>query len=150
MTNNVFTVRNVFCPHKDYSNFLDGKLTMFKLCNYGKGMVWSLKLFQIILLFIKLILLFVNFSRTIRDASVYFVVYALFSYLCLVYAWVGYFDTAPMDMHEGWWLLRSIVCRYTVKERGRRPGGVGPEPNQILLQELTYVLSSNPKAKTLY
>jgi hypothetical protein len=37
MTNNVLTVRNVFYPHKDYSSFLGGKLTVFKLCNYGKG-----------------------------------------------------------------------------------------------------------------
>jgi hypothetical protein len=43
-----------------------------------------LGLFRIILLFMKLILLFVNFSRTIRATSVYFVVYALFSCLCLV------------------------------------------------------------------
>jgi hypothetical protein len=35
MTNIVFTVRNVFRPHKDYSRFLGGKLTLFKLCNYG-------------------------------------------------------------------------------------------------------------------
>jgi hypothetical protein len=41
-----------------------------------------LVLFRIILLFMKLILLLVNFSRTIKHASVYFVVYALF----LVYA----------------------------------------------------------------
>jgi hypothetical protein len=34
MTNNVFTVRNMFYPHKDYNSFLDDKLTMFKLCNY--------------------------------------------------------------------------------------------------------------------
>jgi hypothetical protein len=39
MTDNVFMMRNVFCPHKDYSSFLGGKLTMFNLCNYGKGMV---------------------------------------------------------------------------------------------------------------
>jgi hypothetical protein len=37
MNNNIFTVRIMFCPHKDYSSFLGGKLTMFKLCNYGKG-----------------------------------------------------------------------------------------------------------------
>jgi hypothetical protein len=43
-----------------------------------------LGLFQIILLFMKLILLLVNFSRTISAASIYFVVYALFSCLCLV------------------------------------------------------------------
>jgi hypothetical protein len=24
----------VLCPHKDYSSFLGGKLTLFKLCNY--------------------------------------------------------------------------------------------------------------------
>jgi hypothetical protein len=30
-------VRNVFCPHKDHSSFLGGKLIMFKLCNYDKG-----------------------------------------------------------------------------------------------------------------
>jgi hypothetical protein len=40
-----------------------------------------LGLFQIILLFMKLILLLVNFSRTIRTASIYFVVDALFSCL---------------------------------------------------------------------
>jgi hypothetical protein len=34
MTNNIFTVRNVFWPHKDYSNFFGGKLTIFKFCNY--------------------------------------------------------------------------------------------------------------------
>jgi hypothetical protein len=28
MTNNVSTVRNVFCPYKDYSSFLGSKLTM--------------------------------------------------------------------------------------------------------------------------
>jgi hypothetical protein len=32
-----FMVRNMFCPHKDYSSILGGKLTVFKLCNYGKG-----------------------------------------------------------------------------------------------------------------
>jgi hypothetical protein len=55
---------------------------MFKLCNYAKVIVWILRLFQIILLLMKLILLLVNFSRTIRAAGVYFIVYALF----LVYA----------------------------------------------------------------
>jgi hypothetical protein len=84
MINNIFTVRNLFCPHKDYSSFLGGKLTVFKLCNYDKGKGVVLGLFQIILLFMKLILLVVNFSRTIRAVSVYFIVDALFSYLCLV------------------------------------------------------------------
>jgi hypothetical protein len=35
LTNIVLMVRNMFCPHKDYNSFLDGKLTVFKLCNYG-------------------------------------------------------------------------------------------------------------------
>jgi hypothetical protein len=35
-----------------------------------KGMMWFLGLFQIILLFMKLILLVVNFCRTVRVASV--------------------------------------------------------------------------------
>jgi hypothetical protein len=35
MTKNIFVVRNMFCPHKDYTSFLGGKLTVFKLCNYG-------------------------------------------------------------------------------------------------------------------
>jgi hypothetical protein len=34
MTNNVFMVRNIFCSHKDYSSFLDCKVTMFIFCNY--------------------------------------------------------------------------------------------------------------------
>jgi hypothetical protein len=55
-----------------------GKLIVFKLCNYDKGMVWFLRLFQIILLFIKLILLLVNFCRTIRNAYAYFIIYDLF------------------------------------------------------------------------
>jgi hypothetical protein len=37
MTHNIFTVRNVFCPLKDYSSFLGGNITVFKLCNYDKG-----------------------------------------------------------------------------------------------------------------
>jgi hypothetical protein len=37
-----------------------------------------------------------------------------------------------------------------MKGQGRRPEGVGKrEPNQILLQELAYVLSSIPKVKTM-
>jgi hypothetical protein len=57
---------------------------MFKLYNHGKGNGVILGLFRIILLFVKLFLLSMNFSRTIRVVNVYFVVYALFSYLCLV------------------------------------------------------------------
>jgi hypothetical protein len=53
-----------------------GKLTVFKLCNYGKCMVWFLGLFWIILLFMKLILLLVNFSRTIRIVYICFIIYA--------------------------------------------------------------------------
>jgi hypothetical protein len=77
MTNNVFTVRNMFCPYKDYSSFLVGKLIMFKLYNYNKGKSCDIfRLFRIILLFMKLILLLVNFTITIRTVSVYFLVYA--------------------------------------------------------------------------
>jgi hypothetical protein len=35
MTNNIFTVRNVLSPHKDYNSFSGGKLTMFNFFNYG-------------------------------------------------------------------------------------------------------------------
>jgi hypothetical protein len=35
MTNNIFTVRNMFYTYKDYNSFLGSKLTVFKLCNYG-------------------------------------------------------------------------------------------------------------------
>jgi hypothetical protein len=31
-----FYGENVFCTYKDYSSFLGGKLTMFKLCNIAK------------------------------------------------------------------------------------------------------------------
>jgi hypothetical protein len=48
-----------------------GKLTVFKLCNYGKGNDMDFGLFQIILLFMRLILLLVNFSITIRTVNVY-------------------------------------------------------------------------------
>jgi hypothetical protein len=34
ITYNIFMVMNMFYPYKDYNNFLSGKLTMFKLCNY--------------------------------------------------------------------------------------------------------------------
>jgi hypothetical protein len=39
--------------------------------------MWFLRSFQIILLFMNLILLVVNFCRTIKVVSVYFIVYAL-------------------------------------------------------------------------
>jgi hypothetical protein len=35
MPNNVFTVRNTFCPYKNYNSILGDKLTVFKLCNCG-------------------------------------------------------------------------------------------------------------------
>jgi hypothetical protein len=80
-----FYGENVFCTYKDYSSFLGGKLTMFKLCNYSKGKSCDIfRLFRIILLFMKLILLLVNFSITIRATSAYFIVYALFPCLCFV------------------------------------------------------------------
>jgi hypothetical protein len=76
---------NVFFPHKDYSSFLGGKLTIFKLCNYrimlAKVSRLIFRLFQLILLSIKHILLLVNFCITIRVAYDYFIVNGLFSYL---------------------------------------------------------------------
>jgi hypothetical protein len=102
-----------------------GKLIMFKLCSYGKCMVWFSGLFWIILLFIKLIVLLVNFCRTIRSVRVYFIVYALFFCLWIEYAWVGtsvlvlyghewvlqYWSFVGMS--EELWLLWSIFGRYT-------------------------------------
>jgi hypothetical protein len=88
MTNNIFMVRNVFYQHKDYSSFLGGKLTVFKLCNYEimltKVSRVILGLFQLIFLLVMLILLLVNFCRTIRFAYVYFIIYALVCCLWLV------------------------------------------------------------------
>jgi hypothetical protein len=83
MTNNVFTVRNMFCPHKDYSSFLGGMLIVFNLCNYaGQGKPCDFfGLFQPILCFMRIILLLVNFCRTIRTVYAYFIIYALFSCL---------------------------------------------------------------------
>jgi hypothetical protein len=40
-------------------------------------------------------------------------------------------------------------ARFGLKDRGRRPEGGECKLNQILLQELAYVPSSNNKAKTL-
>jgi hypothetical protein len=104
MASNTFMVRNVFYPYKNYSSFLGGKLTVFKLCNYaGQGKSCDiLSLFQIILSFMKLIFFLVNFIRTIRITGVYFVVYALFSYLCLVQTWVRYFGMGP------WWTWVTV------------------------------------------
>jgi hypothetical protein len=85
MINNVFTMRNVFCPHKDYIILLGGKLTIFKLCNYG---IMLTKVSRVILgivspYFIVYGSYFVvgEFFRTIRVVYVYFIVYASFSYL---------------------------------------------------------------------
>jgi hypothetical protein len=62
MTNNIFTVRNVFYLLKDYSSFLGGKLTMFKLCNY-----------RIVL---------AKVSRVIRIVVAYFIVYEAYFVVC--------------------------------------------------------------------
>jgi hypothetical protein len=55
---------------------------VFKFCNYGfvlaKVSRVILGLFQLILLFMKLISLLVNFCRTIRAENVYFFIYDLF------------------------------------------------------------------------
>jgi hypothetical protein len=76
-------VRNVFWPHKDYNSFLGGKLRVFKLYNYtGYGKSCDFYgCFGLFFLFVKLILLSIIFYRTISVMHVYFIVYALFSYL---------------------------------------------------------------------
>jgi hypothetical protein len=85
MTNNILMVRNVFCPYKDHSSFLGGKLTMFKFCTYefvlAKVSQVIFKIFWLILLFMSLIFLFLAFDRTIRATNVYFDIYDLFYYL---------------------------------------------------------------------
>jgi hypothetical protein len=85
MANNIFMVMNVFYPHKDYSTFLGGKLTIFKLCNYEIVLAMvSYVFFGIVLAyFIIYEAYFVigEFCRTIRAAYAYFIVYALFSCL---------------------------------------------------------------------
>jgi hypothetical protein len=91
-----------------------GKRTMFKLCNYDKDMVWFLGLFWIILLFMKLILLLVNFSRTIRTASIYFVVYALFLFMDRIGMSVVPRYWSLVDMSEGCcWCHPSSVGTLT-------------------------------------
>jgi hypothetical protein len=76
-------VRNMCCPHKDCSSFLGGKLIVFKLCNYAIALAKvSHVIFEIASAYF--IVYEAYFSRTIRTASVYFIVYALFSCLWLV------------------------------------------------------------------
>jgi hypothetical protein len=85
MTNNVFTVRNVFSQRKIYSSFLGGKLTVFKLCNCGIVLAKESRVIFVIvsayLLFMRLILFLENFCRTIRAVYAYFIVYVWFSCL---------------------------------------------------------------------
>jgi hypothetical protein len=91
-----------------------GEWTVFKLCNYGKDMVWFFGLFQIILLFMKLILLLVNFSRTIRTASVYFIVYVLFFFMDRIGMSVVLRYWSLVDMSEGcYWCHPSSVGTLT-------------------------------------
>jgi hypothetical protein len=49
MTNNIFTVRNVFCPYKDYSRFLGDKLTCLNYATTLAKVSLSLVIFGIIL-----------------------------------------------------------------------------------------------------
>jgi hypothetical protein len=102
MPNNVFTVRNTFCPYKNYNSILGDKLTVFKLSNCG-----------IVLAMVSHVSFWI--------VSTYFITYE-------AYFVVGEFK-GPREMTGG--------------------GGGEWEPNQILLQERTYVPSSNPKSKTL-
>jgi hypothetical protein len=61
---------------------LAGKVKVFKFCNYGfvlaKVSQVILRLFRLILLFMRLILVVCGFCRDIRAAGVYFAVYDLF------------------------------------------------------------------------
>jgi hypothetical protein len=78
-------VRNVFYPHKDYSSFLSGKLTMFKLCNYRIVLAKVGRvIFRIVLIYFLIgeaYFAVCGFCRTIRAVNVYFVVDILFSCL---------------------------------------------------------------------
>jgi hypothetical protein len=60
-----FTVRIMFCPHKDYRSFLGGRLIVFKLCSYGIVLAKVSRvifgIIQLIFLLVKLILLLVSF-----------------------------------------------------------------------------------------
>jgi hypothetical protein len=75
-----FMVRNVFCPHKDYSSFLSGKLIVFNLCNYGKGNGVDFGIVSNYFVVYEVYFVVSEFSRTIRAASVYllFMPYFLF------------------------------------------------------------------------
>jgi hypothetical protein len=79
MTNYVFMVRNMFCPHKDYGSFVGGKLTMFKFCNYGFVLAnVSRAIFGIVLAYFivyETYFIIYDFCRTIRVVNVYFIVY---------------------------------------------------------------------------
>jgi hypothetical protein len=77
MTNNIFTVRNTFCPHKDYNIFLGGKLTMFKFCNYG---FVPTKVSRVIFGIVSAYFIVCGFCRTIKAVNVCFVVYDSLGY----------------------------------------------------------------------
>jgi hypothetical protein len=63
-------------------------------------MEWIFILFQIILLFMKLIFLLVNFGRTIRTASVVFIVMPYFLFILSIGLSVVLRYRSMMDMSE--------------------------------------------------
>jgi hypothetical protein len=66
-----------------------------------KIMDWIFGLFQIILLFMKLIFLLVNFGRTIRTASVVFIVMPYFLFILSISLSVVLWYWSMMDMSGG-------------------------------------------------
>jgi hypothetical protein len=77
---------------------------VFKLCYYGIVLailsrvifVTVLTNFQLILLFMKLILFLVNFYRTIMATNVYFIIYDLIFLFMISLGMSGHFDADPI------------------------------------------------------
>jgi hypothetical protein len=66
----------------------------------AKVIEWIFGLFQIILLFMKLIFLLMNFGRTIRTASVVFIVMPYFLFMLSICLSVVLWYWSMMDMSE--------------------------------------------------
>jgi hypothetical protein len=67
---------------------------------WQKVIEWIFGLFQIILLFMKLIFLLMNFGRTIRTASVVFIVMPYFLFMLSICLSVVLWYWSMMDMSE--------------------------------------------------
>jgi hypothetical protein len=100
MANNIFTARNMFYPYKDYNSFLGGKLTVFKLCNYGIMLALVRRvIFGIVsAYFIVYESYFIigKFCRTIRTVYAYFAVYGLFFLFMISIGMSGHFGAGPL------------------------------------------------------